>query len=199
MRLTKPLIYFSLFLLIPAALPGPAQAKKDKYKMKYSRMDRNQDGIVTLGEWRGGDNVFHGSDWNGDGVLSGNEVTGGFLRANDYDRNHSEELFRDLDKNKDGIVSLKEWDGLLEAFNRLDDNRDGGLVPKEFVNRIVEGTDRFTALDLDRDGYISRAEWLGDTVRFKAVDKNDDGRLSRKEFPQTLSLESRRDSRSGSN
>ena len=41
--------------------------------MTYSNMDVNRDGIVERAEWRGNDNVFQVSDWNGDDVLSGGE------------------------------------------------------------------------------------------------------------------------------
>jgi len=192
MRIMTPLIYLFLCIFVPASMPTLAHAKKDKYKMEYSRMDRNHDGIVTINEWRGEENVFHASDWNGDGVLSGDEVTGGFRRGNDYDRNHSEDRFSHLDKNKDNIVSLYEWDGLIEAFGRLDDNRDGGLNRKEFVDRAVEGADRFTELDIDRDGYISRNEWHDKMADFKVVDKDSDGQLTRKEFSHAPSFEAMR-------
>jgi len=145
-------------------------------------MDANHDGIVTREEWRGSAFIFQNSDWNGDGVLSGNEATGGAHRGIDYNRNHSKDRFIDLDKNKDGLISPREWDGVVSAFNRLDDNRDGALTAGEFVNHRVEGTDTFTELDGDKDGYISRVEWKGIIAAFNQLDINHDSRLSRAEF-----------------
>ncbi len=170
---------------------GLANAKNDKYKMKYSSMDVNRDGIVTSDEWRGDMHLFLSSDWNGDGVLSGNEATGGFQRGKDYDRQHSEARFFDLDQNKNSVVSRYEWDGLHEAFNRLDDNHNGVLTRTEFVNPIVKGTDRFTVLDQDRDGVLSLTEWKGNAAIFNQLDKNRDGHLRRMEFspPHSSSFE----------
>lgn len=186
MEFFKTVIYFLVCALMLSISVGLARAKEDKYKMRYSQMDVNHDGIVTRGEWRGDNSLFHNSDWNGDGVLSGNEVTGGARRGDDYDRNHSEERFKHLDQNNDSLVSRDEWDGLIEAFNRLDDNRDEVLVPSEFVNHRVSGTEPFTELDRDRNGFISRAEWNGNATTFNHLDKNHDGQWSRAEFPNPL-------------
>jgi Ca2+-binding EF-hand superfamily protein len=184
MQVLKPLKYFPCCVLM--ILTSIAYAKTDKYKMKYSNMDVNQDGIITADEWRGDENIFLSSDWNGDSVLSGNEATGGFQRGEDYDRNHSEARFRKLDQNKDSGVSRNEWDGITQAFNRLDDNRNGVLTSTEFVNHRVEGTDRFTEWDLDRDGSISLTEGKGNSIKFNHLDKNNDGQLSRTEFANPL-------------
>ncbi|MFY9586245.1 MAG: hypothetical protein WAT66_02180 [Actinomycetota bacterium] len=154
--------------------------------MKYSKMDVNRDGIVTRAEWPGNDILFLISDWNGDGVLSGNEVAGGARRGDDHDRNHSEDRFRDLDQNKNSVISAHEWDGIIETFNRLDNNHDGVLARKEFVNPRVEGMDRFTELDRDRDGSISRTEWHGNSLTFNHLDNNLDGQMSRTEFSSHL-------------
>jgi Ca2+-binding EF-hand superfamily protein len=194
MRIFKPLMYCFICILTLSGSVGLAYAKNEKYEMKYSNMDVNQDGIVTRNEWHGSDNLFNISDWNGDGVLSGNEVTGGARRGDDYDRHHSEGRFRELDQSKNSVISRQEWDGLIEAFNWLDDNHDGVLTRTEFINHRVEGTDRFTELDRDRDGYISRTEWNGSAVAFNYLDKNHDGQLSRPEFPTHLEANNNRPS-----
>jgi hypothetical protein len=182
----KPFFHLSIYILAVSTSYGLAFAKKDKYQMKYSHMDVNHDGIVTRVEWRGAEILFHSSDWNGDGVLSGNEAEGGARRGDDYDRNHSETRFRNLNQNKDSVVSRDEWDGLVEAFYRLDDNRDGTLTRNEFVDHRVEGTDRFTELDRDGNGYISQTEWNGSAAAFKHLENNHDGQLSRGEFVNPL-------------
>jgi hypothetical protein len=45
--------------------------------IKYRGMDRNSDGVITRGEWRGNGNSFRRHDYNNDGVLSGREVRPG--------------------------------------------------------------------------------------------------------------------------
>jgi len=51
-------------------------SKKTKYtsKGRHHGMDKNKDGVITRGEWRGNDQSFRQHDANGDGVLSGAEV-----------------------------------------------------------------------------------------------------------------------------
>jgi hypothetical protein len=45
---------------------------------RFQGFDANEDGLIQRGEWRGSDQSFQLHDWNGDGVLSGDEVrTGG--------------------------------------------------------------------------------------------------------------------------
>src|SRR4051812_15244438 len=43
-------------------------------QMMWSGMDANHDGIIQRNEWRGNARQFTMRDWNGDGVLSGDEV-----------------------------------------------------------------------------------------------------------------------------
>ncbi len=43
-------------------------------QMLYADLDRNHDGVITRNEWRGSPSSFRMRDWNGDGVLSGDEV-----------------------------------------------------------------------------------------------------------------------------
>jgi len=45
--------------------------------MRFRGLDRDHNGRITRAEWRGNDVSFRVHDWNGDGVLSGNEVRPG--------------------------------------------------------------------------------------------------------------------------
>ncbi len=57
----------------PSPLPSVSPDGSDN--MRFRGMDRNSDGRITREEWRGNDKSFSNQDQNGDGVLSGDEVT----------------------------------------------------------------------------------------------------------------------------
>ena len=49
--------------------------------MRFQAMDLNRDGRIAREEWVGSDRSFVNHDWNGDGVLSGDEVRAGAQRS----------------------------------------------------------------------------------------------------------------------
>ncbi len=139
---------------------------------RFRGMDRNNDGHITLNEWRGSRQSFDVHDWNNDGALTGAEVneaqarTGRTVEDESFDR-----------------VEEAEWHGTVAAWNRLDVNNDDFLTRAEFVssrvpipvgghaeNQVpaatsgpiirVEGTERWTDT-----GIMVRA---GDTLSFDA-------------------------------
>ncbi len=59
---------------------GEARRTSDSDRMKIRGMDANNDGIITRQEYSGDDHAFANHDWNGNGVLSGEEVTPGAHR-----------------------------------------------------------------------------------------------------------------------
>lgn len=184
MRVIKPLIYFFLFALILSSSGGLAHAKNNKYKMKFTNMDSNHDGVITLVEWRGNNQSFQNQDWDGDGVLSGDEVRVGAQRSNYYDKN--DKSFSNLDYNRDNIVSRSEWRGDIHTFERIDCNRNSQLTRDEFLSQtecnttVSNGT--FRNLDNNNDGYLSRNEWRESNQGFINKDCNRDDRMSRVEF-----------------
>jgi len=54
-----------------------ARRTRDADMLKFQGMDANNDGTITRQEYRGNDRSFANHDWNGDGVLSGEEVRPG--------------------------------------------------------------------------------------------------------------------------
>ena len=48
--------------------------------MRFPGLDANRNGMIERTEWRGDDRSFANQDWNGDGVLSGDEVKPGAKR-----------------------------------------------------------------------------------------------------------------------
>jgi Ca2+-binding EF-hand superfamily protein len=177
-----------------AALPATAVPQSNRERtMRFQALDTNRDGVIARSEWRGSDESFRVHDWNGDGVLSGDEVRVGARRqgrgAPDF---RSEDEFDDwtprgftsLDHNRDGRISRDEWHFNQEGFFRADHNRDGILNRSEFLGESVEDDrdDRFEYLDVDGNGRIERDEWHATRREFDRLDDNNDGVLQRAEL-----------------
>jgi Ca2+-binding EF-hand superfamily protein len=160
--------------------------------IRFRGMDANNDGRIGRDEWRGSDQSFRVHDWNNDSVLSGDEVRPGGRRARTEDEdfsannnrflNWTEAGFRNLDDNRDGTISSREWHFDTESFYRADRNRDGVLSRQEFLSTDDDDRDdRFTYLDSNRNGRVERNEWHGAADSFDWLDRNRDGALSRSE------------------
>ena len=91
-----------------------------------------------------------------------------FARTDNVDNRYPSDEFSELDRNGDGVVSAREWDGSRQAFNQLDLNRDGALSFREFSrdDRGVVGTTGRYGTD-DRSG---RFGTLGTSGREFIVD-----------------------------
>jgi hypothetical protein len=46
-------------------------------QMRFRGLDKNRDGMITRSEWDGDNRSFENHDWNGNGVLSGDEIRPG--------------------------------------------------------------------------------------------------------------------------
>ena len=170
---------------------------------RFEGMDRNNDGIITRAEWRGNFQSFRNQDWNGDGVLSGEEVRPGGRRQVNANRNQDwnrdgrvdnvdtqiAQRYRGYDMDNDNRVARNEWPGAERLFTRLDANRDGYLTMQEYVqgggfNLDAQGgaPNRFVNVDTNRDGWITRSEWAFGGDDFTRLDVNRDNRISRFEF-----------------
>jgi hypothetical protein len=162
-----------------ANTPVPAPAPTGE--ARFRGMDINRDGVITQTEWRGNLQAFRNQDWNGDGVLSGDEVraAGGRAargRAADFD-------FDALDVNGNNRIERREWQARLDQFNRLDANGDNFLTRSELgggggtvgtagdvvvVNSSTRWTD--TGIDVrvgdmltfDADGTVTLSDNAGD-------------------------------------
>jgi Ca2+-binding EF-hand superfamily protein len=166
-------------------------------QMRYRAMDRNNDGAISRSEWTGTREAFVVSDWNGDNVLSGDEVRPGAQRARnreerDFDPNRGRrfddwtaEAFAELDHNRDGRLTTEEWHYDREAWLRADRDRDNVLTRAEFLGDAamdLDREDRFDDLDANNNGRIERSEWHGTAEGFAWLDRDSDGRLSRTEM-----------------
>jgi hypothetical protein len=166
----------------PAASPTSTARNRE---MRFPALDANRDGVVSRGEWRGNNNSFRVRDWNRDGVLSGDEVRMGAnppddsLEARDYTMT-SEDRFGYLDFDNNGTVTESEWDGTLDAFDRLDRNRDRRLSTAELGS--VRPATAFATVDSNRDGRIVMSEWPWSRRSFIGQDANGDGVVTRSEY-----------------
>ena len=187
-------------LLFVSALPSAAQTRagaRTAPPIRFQEMDRNNDRVVTRAEWQGNDESFRQYDWNGDGILSGDEVrldASERARARDdfsYDTDYGFDdwtagRFAAIDRNHDGRIARKEWRFDRELFRRADRNSDNFVSRWEF-NRMPQQL--FSSADVNRDGLIEANEWRGARAIFDRRDLNRDGRLTRAEFAGSGSVD----------
>ena len=195
----RPFIALSTLALIcsgvPHALtPTDAQAQARPARIRFEAMDKNRNGEISKDEWVGSARSFVVHDWNGDGVLSGQEVAIGAQRdanweeadhvPNRYERfvSWTQAGFNNLDHDRDRRITRNEWHYDVETFRRVDRNRDGALDQTEFLGGDDWDDDRgdsFDDLDMNNNGRVERSEWHGGAGAFNALDQNKDGVLSR--------------------
>jgi Ca2+-binding EF-hand superfamily protein len=161
---------------------------------RFRAMDRNADGRVTRAEWRGSAQSFRMYDWNGDGVLSGDEMragatvpvgTPGDAIEEPWLEGWTGQRFLQLDANGNNRLERTEWPWRADAFDWLDGNGDGWLSRAEVLTEGVPARDQFWSMDANRDETISPNEWPWSRASFDRLDRNSDGRLTRTELEST--------------
>jgi hypothetical protein len=169
--------------------------------MRFRAMDTNRDGVITRSEWTGTTATFRNQDWNGDGILSGEEVRSGARRQTNWSQDWNRDgrvdnldtqisqRFRGYDMNSDNRVARSEWPGDARLFVRLDTTRDGYLSIQEYTQGGGFALDsqggpsmRFSNIDMNNDGWVTRSEWNMGSSDFTRLDLNRDNRISRFEF-----------------
>jgi hypothetical protein len=179
----------------PDTLDAGQSRQAERREARWRAMDRNDDGMITRAEWRGNDRSFQVHDWDGDGILSADEIrraadrAGQDAEATDDDqpggefREWTAAAFRDLDHDNDRRISRGEWHYDRESFTRADRDRDGSLSRREFLDGDRSGApDLFARLDANGDDRITQNEWRGTARAFDERDRNADGMLSRSEM-----------------
>lgn len=96
-------------------------------EVQFVQLDADSDGFVAFSEWTGGSETFESLDRDGDAVITRTEF---FTRATRH--KSREESFRELDADKDGLVSASEWKWGEATMSVLDRNGDGFLNRREF-------------------------------------------------------------------
>jgi len=150
-------------------------------KTEIQRMDRDNDGVVTRAEWQGSYAAFNQHDANGDNVLSGNEVWDGGYRRNNRNRYSSTDdggfddwtpqAFTNIDRNRDGRITLSEWQFDRESFDRADRNNDRVLSRGEFLGETTVQPRSGNWSDAYRAGY-ERGQADGRTAGREDRDRN---------------------------
>ena len=180
----------------PGEQPTATSNNNNRRQMRFAGMDNNGNGQIERSEWNGTRESFVVQDWNGDNVLSGEEVAPGGRGNGRGNRqpaaftSWNAETFTTLDRNRDGRLAAAEWRYDTASFVSADRNGDGTLTRTEFLNQgsatsstttAVDTTNEFTALDTNRNGRIERNEWRDSADAFNWLDRNRDNILSRVE------------------
>ena len=164
-------------------------------RMRFEVMDLDRNGEISRDEWRGSARSFDVHDWNGDGRLSGDEVSidgrqNDDLEQADHTPSRAEQYqswtargFASLDHDQNRRITPNEWHYDRETFLRADRNRDGVLDSTEFIGADMDDDrgDRFEYLDADNNGRIERDEWHASADAFRWLDRDGNGVLSRAE------------------
>ena len=97
--------------------------------------------------------------------------------------------FQEMDRNNDGVIARKEWNGSARSFEKHDWNGDGRLSgeevrigaqragrkppitrPNRYERNVSWTRAGFTNLDHNRDGRLTTNEWHFDLETFRRVD-----------------------------
>jgi Ca2+-binding EF-hand superfamily protein len=94
---------------------------------RFEYLDANNNGRIERSEWHGSRDAFEWMDRNNDGTLSRSEAIG-------EEFEQQQDLFANLDTNKDNVITTNEWQWSRQSFTRQDRNGDGALSRNELTN-----------------------------------------------------------------
>jgi len=92
---------------------------------RFDALDRNRNGRIERREWTGTAAEFDRLDSNRNNLLTPDELSVGATSAAGND-------FRSLDLNRDGRLTIEEWNWNRRSFERQDTNGDGVITRGEF-------------------------------------------------------------------
>jgi Ca2+-binding EF-hand superfamily protein len=159
-----------------AARPAdPVAPPPDAVAQRHAARDTDNDGVIERYEWRDEPGLFGRADRNDDGRVTLDEYRSPEASGDVDDR------FRARDRDRDGVLSWREWrGGEPVAFERADRDGDGVVSLREYDRLPTTGS---RGRDYDRDYAWERGSRRGDDRVFDELDRNRDGRISRSEWP----------------
>lgn len=110
---------------------GDANAEAQGLPAVFARADRNNDRLLSRDEWYGDLQTFERVDRNDDGRISLPE----FLGEDVEGTTGLEQPFNELDRNRNGVITLNEWTAGRAAFRELDADNDGVITRTEYRQR----------------------------------------------------------------
>lgn len=156
----------------------------------FEKLDANQDGAISIDEWKGCQAGFAQLDKDLDCKLTPEEFKAFECKKGcEYMKNTSS-----LDKDNDGMISSEEWNGCPEKFKALDADQDGKVsidevktAHKAWCKACKPASSdwlktKFEMKDTNKDGVLSTEEWSGSPEKFKMLDADENGSISMEEM-----------------
>jgi len=179
-------VALSFAVAVPAAQADTTDEAKqtasvDKWFVDY---DRNHDGRLTIEEFSLGKTYFHALDMDRNGSLTREEALQALAK-----KGASKSInWSEMDSDKDGYVTVREWTGTPAEFDAhdLDGDRVLSSYDRALARERSRAAGRLKVYDKDGDGLVSQQEWPADATTFRQRDRNRDGMLNVDELAEDV-------------